>query len=161
VKEGVKPPDYNGTRFYRDDYLEIRDVTNDGVPEVLFHSGFEGASDATTLEHILFYDKLGASFVDVAPASFYNSGTHGLRWLNLAGRTFIVIADRNWPATTPLDDQCHYCPSPFKYDASLWGIRKGWATFEIYRHFSGKKSYADAGEALSGDRALIQSGLNH
>jgi len=161
IKNGVKPPDYNGTRFYTDDYLEIRDVTNDGVPEVLFHSGFEGASDATTLEHVLFYDKLGGSLVDVAPETFYNSGTHGLRWLNLAGQTFAVVADRNWPAATAPDAQCHYCPSPFKYDVYLWGLRKGWATFEVYRHLYGKKAYSEARQALEGDWTFIQSGLNH
>jgi hypothetical protein len=70
-----------------DDYLELRNLTQDRVPQVLFHSGYRGASDGETFEHILAYDKSKAAFADVAPELFYNSGTHGLRWLDLQGRT--------------------------------------------------------------------------
>ena len=159
AKEGVKPND-NGTRFYADDYLEIRSVTNDGFPEVLFHSGSKGASDSITIEHILFYDKLGASFFDIALSSFYNSGTHGFRWLNLAGRTFAVIADRNWPPAVALEDRCHYCPSPFEYGVYRWNTEKGSAAFKVFRRLFGKESYEDAFQALSDDWTLIQVGLS-
>lgn len=159
VKEGVKPPDYGGTQFYMDDYLEIKDVTHDGVPEVLFHSGFEGASSSTTLQHILYYDKLGTSFADIAPAPFYSSGRHGFRWLRIRARIFAVIADENWPPTTPVEARCHYCPSPFQYDAYQWNSRK--AAFEVYRRLYGRKAYSEAHEALDGDWMLIQSELNH
>jgi len=71
AKEGTKQPGGNGAHFYIDDYLELKDFGRVGVPEVLFHSGTIGASDSTTLEHVLYYDKLGNSFVDLAPASFY------------------------------------------------------------------------------------------
>jgi len=107
VKDEVRPPEYNGTRFYMDDQLEIKDLGHVGVPEVLFHSGFAGASSSTTLEHILYYDKLRNSFVDVASPSFYNSGRHGFRWLSLGARTFAITADENWPPTTPVEARCH------------------------------------------------------
>jgi hypothetical protein len=80
AKERVEGPGFNGARFFMDDYLEIQDLTRDGVPQVLFHSGYRGVSDSETFEHILFYSKSNASFADVAPESFYNSGTHGLLW---------------------------------------------------------------------------------
>ncbi len=161
VKEGVKVPKDNipPLSFYMDAYLEIKDLTHDGIPEALFHSGFEGASSWVTLEHILLYDKAKSSFADVAPESFYNSGRHGLRWLGLAGRTFAVVANENWPPTVPLESRCHYCPSPFRYDVYQWSGRK--AAFEIYRHLIGKKPYSEASQALDGDWALIQAGTNH
>jgi len=160
VKAGVTPPEKYGTRSYMDDYLEIRDVTHDGVPEVLFHSGAEGASDWITTEHILVYETTKASFTDVASEPFYNSGTHGLRWFALHGRAMVVIADRNWDATTiPLEDRCHYCPSPFQYDVYQWSRRK--SSFVLQRHLYGKQSYSDASQALDGDWAFIQSKMNH
>ena len=127
-------------------------------PEVLFHSGFRGASDFETYEHILRHDKAKSSFADVAPESFYNSGRHELRWLRLAGRAVAVVADENWPPTVPLESRCHYCPSPFQYDDYQWSSRN--AAFEVYRHLNGKKSYSEAHEALDGDWALIQAAVN-
>ena len=141
-------------QFFMDDYLEIRDVTGEGGPEVLFHSGARGASDSSTLEHILRYDKGADSVADVAPQEFFDSGTHGLRWLNLGGRAFLVIANRNWKATTPLEYRCHYCPSPFKYDIYLWNDEK--SAFTVYRRLQGKKSYDEAFEALNGDWEFIR-----
>lgn len=154
MKQGVGPPD---TRFYMDDNLEIRNVTNDTAPDVLFHSGYEGASDSAVFERVIRYDNSRDSFTDISPASFYNSGTHGLRWFSLKGQTVAVIADRNWSPRIPLEDRCHYCPSPFQYEAFRWSSEKG--SFTAFRHLSGRKPYSEAGEALSGDWALLQSGL--
>jgi len=81
--------------------------------------------------------------------------------LNLAGRTFAAIADRNWPATVALKDRCHYCPSPFQYGVYQWNTEKGNAAFKMFRRFFGKESYQEAYQALSGDWTLIQSGLSH
>jgi hypothetical protein len=144
-----------GSRFYMDDYLEIRDVTGDGIPEVLFHSGSKGYSDSATAEHILRYDTSKASATDLAPVSFYNSGTHGLRWLVLADRAFVVIADRNWSPNAPLEDKCHYCPSPFKYNLYQWSSKE--EDFVAYRQVYGEKLYQTADEALREDWALVQN----
>jgi hypothetical protein len=158
MKQGVGPPD-SDTRFYMDDNLEIGNVTNDSAPEVLFHSGYEGASDAATFERVIRYDKSRDSFTDISPASFYNSGTHGLRWLSLKRQTVAVIADQKWSPRIPLEDRCHYCPSPFQYEAFRWSSEKG--SFVAFRHLSGRKAYSDASEALIGDWTLIQSGLTN
>ena len=164
VKQRAKPPDegdpyFIDTRFYMDDYLELKDVTNDGVPEVLFHSGFQGASDSSALEHVLLYGGSKVSFTDVAPAAFLHSGTHGFRWLSLSRRAFAVVADRNWRPTTPVDDRCHYCESPFRYDAYQWSGSK--KAFVVYRRLFGAKSYSEADQALTGDWPFIQSRLSH
>ena len=157
AKNVDKSTESPGTWFYMDDYLEIKHVTNGEVPQILFHSGFQGASGFTNLEHFLRYDNPKATFTDIAPEFFYNSTAHGLHWLRLPGRTLVVIADRNWPPSVPPEDQCHSCASPFQYDTYQWNIGK--STFELFRHLYGKKSYFEAGEALSGDWVLIQSGL--
>lgn len=114
---------------------------------------------SVTFEHIIRYDKAKASFSELAPESFYNSGTHGLRWLTLEARALVIIADRSWPPTTPIEDRCHYCASPFTYDAYRWNDKTG--AFELYGHLRGEKAYSEAGEALEGDWARIQSGFSH
>ena len=158
ARNRVDGPGFSGSPFLMDDYLEIRDLSHDGTPQILFHSGYRGASDSVTFEHILLYNKSKTSFADVAIEPFYNSGTHGLQWLTLEARTLVVIADRNWPPTVPLEYQCHYCGSPFKYDAYQWNNKTG--AFEPYARLRGEKSYSEAGLALKGDWALIQSGFS-
>jgi hypothetical protein len=143
--------------FKMDDYLELRDVTNDGVPEVIFHSGSQGASDSYTAEHVLLFRRSTNSFSDISRSFFFNSGTHGLCWMTIAGRTVAVVADRNWSNSVPLEDRCHYCASPFRYDIYRWNVQSN--SFSLERHLYGKKSYDDAGAALDGDRAFVEAAL--
>ncbi len=157
VEEAARLPEIKGTRFYMDDYLETKDLKRDGIPQILFHSSSQGASDFIKVEHILLYDRPKATFTDIAPKMFYNSGTHGLDWLTLGDRTFIVIADRNWRAGVPLELRCHYCASPFEYDAYQWSGKTG--SFVVYRRLYGKKEYSSADEAIKGDWEFIRSGL--
>jgi len=145
-----------GLGFYMDDSLETKDVTGDSVPEILFHSGFEGASDSATIEHILFFENSTGSFTDVSRMEFYNSGTHGLRWLRTKGASLAVVGDRNLGAI-PVENQCHYCPSPFQYEAYRWDNQK--ASFAPYAHLYGKQSYTESGLALKGDWELIRAGF--
>ena len=149
TNQSPRPRDY-----FRDDYLEIRDVTGDGRPEILFHSGTEGASDASKVEHVLHYDVRTGFVTDIAPGEFYQSGTHGLRWLTSLGREFAVIATRHWKAATPLEDRCHYCPSPFQYDLLGWNQEK--RAFTVDRRLRGKKAYEEASLAMDGDWEIIQ-----
>jgi hypothetical protein len=71
----------------------------------------------------------------------------------------VVIADRNWPPAAPPEDRCHYCASPFRYDAYQWSDKTG--AFEPYARLRGEKPYSEVGYALEGDRELIQSGFGH
>jgi hypothetical protein len=141
-------------RFFADDYLEILDVTADRVPEVLFHSGTQGASDSLTAEHILQYQKATDSIAEIAPDEFFDSGTHGLNWLILPNRAFAVIATRNWKSTTSPEDRCHYCLSPFEFVFYEWNGQK--KKFTVSRRLRGNQEYHDADEALSGDSTLIR-----
>jgi hypothetical protein len=156
-KSAIARPRDAASGSYMDDELEIKDVPNDGIPELLFHSGFQGASDHQTFEHVLRYEKAHRSFTDVAPASFYNSGTHGLRWLEMGRRTLAVIADRNWSPTVAVEYRCHICASPFQYNIYQWSDKT--TSFVRIQHLHGQKSYDEAGEALNGDWALIQGGI--
>jgi len=142
------------TPFYMDDYLDIRDVTGDRVPAVLFHSGTQGASDFVINEHILRYDHSTESVKDIALDIFYQSGTHGLRWLTLRDRTLVVIADRNWPASTPIQERCHYCASPFQYDLYAWSSEQ--RAFLVRGRIYSDQSYEYASQALTGEWDLIQ-----
>jgi hypothetical protein len=146
--------DPDPTRFFVDDYLELRDVTGDGLPQVLFHTWFPGMSDHLMLEHVLRWKDSDSAFTDIAPEPFSSSGTHGLRWFMFAGRPAVVVADRDWNPETPADERCHYCPSPFQYDVYQWSKRA--SAFIVYRHLEGEKEYTDAGEALTGDWTMIQ-----
>jgi hypothetical protein len=141
--------------LYVDAYLDITDVTGDGIPEILFHSGSVGVSDSVTNEHILRYSAASNSFTDISVDQFYRSGTHGLRWAEMAGRAILVLADRNWSPTTPLEERCHYCGSPFDYTIYEWNA--GSNSWLKERKVSGTKSYGEANEALDGDWKLIMS----
>jgi hypothetical protein len=57
----------------------------------------------------------------------------------------------------PPDFRCHYCASPFQYDAWKWNKKK--QAFAIYRHLNGDKSWSDSAAAFKGDWAFIQSAL--
>ncbi|MBV9399610.1 MAG: hypothetical protein JO062_16625 [Bryobacterales bacterium] len=143
--------------LYIDAYLDIADVTGNAVPEILFHSGFQAVSDSTTYDHILSYNAASHTFSDISREEFYTSGTHGLRWTAVAGRSLLVTADRNWNPATPAEARCHYCASPFEYRAYMWNrASRSWVE---ERKVSGAKSYSEAYEALDGDWDLVRSGI--
>lgn len=157
-KEGVKPSEIQGvnpTQFFMDDDLDVRDVTGDKVPEIIFHSGFSEASDYTTLEHILQFNESKNSFTDSTRKEFFDSGTHGLRWLVSGARALVVIATRNWDLSVPIEQRCHYCQSPFQYSAYQWSDNQ--RSFVLYLSIDSSKSYEDAASALQGDWSKIQN----
>ncbi len=54
--------------------LELRDVTDDQVPEIIFHSGWMGASDHVTDIHVLQYtDGPTPRFRDIRANNFAES----------------------------------------------------------------------------------------
>jgi len=148
--------------YFVDDDLELRDVTGDGVPEVLFHSGFAGASDSVAEEHVLHYDPAGRRMVDVRDPAFSNSGTHGFRWLTVGKQVFGVVAVRNWPARVAEEDRCHYCLSPFRYVIYEWNPAR--RSFTVRRQIDGRKEFEMAGEALDAEwdflRRTLRPGRN-
>lgn len=148
---------YFADRYFMDEDLRILDVTGDGVPEVLFHSGSRGASDWNSIEHILRYERSTDAFKDITTTGFDHSGRHGFAWLTVNGRTFAVVAHENWSRSVPMEDRCHYCPSPFRYDAYAWSDREG--GFHLLKHIRGKAPYSESDEAIAGDRALLETAL--
>ena len=54
--------------------LRLLDVTGDGVPEILFNSGSQGASEGIIAEHVLRYESSIGTFKDISLDAFYNSG---------------------------------------------------------------------------------------
>lgn len=158
TKEGVKPSKIQGvnpTKFFVDDYLDVRNVTFDKIPEIIFHSGFSGASDYTTLEHILQYNKLKNSFTDIAREEFFNSGTHELRWLISGQHVLVLIASPYRDSSIPDSKPCHYCSSPFRYDVYQWNSSQN--SFTLYRSMNSTKSYEGVNDALQSDWAKIQA----
>jgi hypothetical protein len=143
--------------YYIDDFLELRDVTGDGIPEVLFHSGFQGASDSVAHEHVLRYDPAHRAMTDIADKQFSNSGTHGFRWLTVGNQVFGVVAVRNWPPTVPEEDRCHYCLSPFRYSIYEWNPAQ--TAFALKRQIDGRHQFEMAGEALDGEWDVIERAL--
>jgi len=151
--------DKSSSPFFMDDVLEVRDVTGDGVSEVVFHSGTRGASDSHVPVHIIHYDKTKSTFRDIAIEPFYNSGRHAVRWLGAGHRIFAIIADENNKPSTPLDERCHYCPVPFLYTVYVWNSRDH--VFVINRRIDGKATYTTAHYALDVDWPLIQATVGH
>jgi hypothetical protein len=145
------------TRFFIDDELVIHDLTGDGIPEIIFHSGSEGASDYIRLEHILRYDAPKHSFTDIAPDEFVQSGTHGLRWLTVGKRNLLVISNRGqWPATA-IESHCHYCPSQFIFNVYEWKAQT--SSFSLIRSLAPNALYRSGEEALNGEWTYIQKKL--
>jgi hypothetical protein len=154
----AEPPANNTDRFYMDGDLRILDVTGDGVPEILFHSGTQGASDEISIEHILRYERLTESFKDITATGFYHSGRHGFAWLTVKRRTFAIVAAENWSSSVPIEERCHYCPSPFSYDTYSWSNQEN--DFLLLRYVLAKAPYSSSVEALAGDRTLIERALD-
>jgi hypothetical protein len=148
----------DGTRFFIDDELAIKAITGDGIPEIIFHSGSEGASDFFRLEHILRYDPAKHSFTDIAPHEFVQTGTHGLRWLAVGKRNLLVISQRGqWPAGTEPESHCHYCPSQFVFNFYEW--KAATSSFSVIRSFAPKALYGSGEGALNGEWEFVRKAL--
>ena len=79
--------------FYMDDLLELRDVTGDHVPEIIFHAGDRGASDFVSQVHVLQYRPAIGRFVDIRDKGFSESVWDRFRWLEFHRRTLALVAD--------------------------------------------------------------------
>ena len=150
-KPGSKPTDPGWPGFFMDENIEIQDVTADGVPEILFHSGYQG-SGFTRYLRIL---PLGAADRGHRPANFRRNHRCRLKWLALGRNELIIVSDRKLSPKIPEEYRCHQCPSRFKYD--LYARSKQACSFVIYRRVSGAHSYSDGASAIAGDWPLIES----
>jgi hypothetical protein len=123
-------PQYDPQRmdpiFYMDDIgvaagcpLELRDVTGDQVPEIIFHAGWMAASTYATDIHVLQYTDGPIKFRDIRADSFSESWWSKFRWLGLDGRTVAMVAE---PVERSADPEvaCHACPKFHKYRVYRW-----------------------------------------
>jgi hypothetical protein len=144
--------------FLLDDQLLVTDVTGDGRPEAIFHSGSRGVSDQLNVEHIISWDPRTKRFTDIASADFTDSfGFRGFMWLRVGSRIVPVTAEHDWDPASQPEERCHYCGSPFVYRAYRWNSAK--SAFEAYKQIRGQKSWDQAGAALKGDAALLEASL--
>lgn len=158
------------TEFFMDDALEARDVTDDGIPEVLFHSGFVGASDFSKHEHVI-YRVPGEESVtdaapfpssdwvdDVAPVQFMHTRRQTFRWLDLRGVTFAVVANPLIPAGVTDPHFCHGCPHFYQYLVFKWEKSKG--TFVLSRSIQSQRDVKDGTDPLQQDLPFVLGKLN-
>jgi hypothetical protein len=156
--------------FLMDDALEARDVTNDGIPEVLFHSGFVGASDFSKYEHVI-YRVPGEEPVpdsepfpssdwvnDVAPVQFIHTRRQTLRWLDLRGVTLAVVANPLIPAGVTDPHFCHGCPHFYQYLVFRWEKTKG--TFVLSRSIQSQRDFEDGTDPLRDDLGFVLGKLD-
>jgi len=82
--------------YYVGGALGIEDVTGDFIPEVVFHSGWQFASGYVTLVHVLSYipdSKRLTNFPNIADDRFYFSNDHYLKWLEMNGTIYAIVAE--------------------------------------------------------------------
>jgi hypothetical protein len=129
--------------FYMDDVLDLRDVTGDRVPEIIFHSGWRAASDWETVIHVVeFTNRSTTPFRDIRLDSFAESLWWKFRWLTVKGRTFAVVAEPVEP-TAGKEAGCHTCPNLHKYLVYDWQRQQG--------RFVLRKTIPSTGELHTGD----------
>ena len=117
--------------FYMDDFgvdagcpLELRDVTGDRVPEIIFHSGWMGVSDRKTDIHVLQYTAAGPTqFRNIRGDQFFESRWWRFRWLDLDGRTVAIVAEPVERSDEP-GVGCHACPKFHRYRVYRWDQEK-------------------------------------
>ncbi len=78
---------------YTDDVLELRDVTGDHIPEIIFHAGDRSASGFMSDVHVLQYRPATHQFVDIRGPGFSESDWDHFRWFEFHGRSLAIVAD--------------------------------------------------------------------
>ncbi len=153
--------------FYMDDVgvyaggpLELRDVTGDQVPEVIFHAGWMAASDHATEIHVLQYsDGPPPRFRDIRADKFAESWWIGVRFLDLGRRACVVVAEPVDPPVAPDDIVSHGQPRFHKYLVYSWSRSTG--RFEIRQTIPERRQLHDTAEAgLQADWDYVVSAVS-
>lgn len=101
---------------FLDARITSNDVTNDGVPEILFSTGECTGFDEVTLYHVIHCDGATRRCWDARHPNFITCRRDDFRWLRSKRGTVAVRA-------TPVpDDTCEfrYCAAPFEFIAYTW-----------------------------------------
>jgi hypothetical protein len=166
------------SEFFIDDTLEAKDVTGDGIPEVLFHSGSVGASDFSTYEHVIYHapdeplDEGSAPFpalypridwvVDVAAYAavpFVRTRRQTFRWLDFRGVTLALIANPLLPASGDDPHSCHACPRFYQYLVFRWENDK--RSFVLSRSIQSQRVFEEETDPLQTDLPFILERLRN
>lgn len=142
---GVSMPDLlengviNSNKYYIDNTFELADLTGDRKLDLVFHSGYVGATDDVVVTHILVYDATSKSYIESKNSEFYNSFNHEMTMLR--DRTIVVVAPE--PSTAA----CRTCSQNFIYTLYTWKTD----SFVPIQKFISTKSFEGAREALEND----------
>jgi len=125
-------------RFSVDDGVDVKDVTGDGVPEIIFGAGAVGTSGYAERYHIIHYDRARRAFRDVASEDLERGLLTSLRWLAIGDAHVALLAEARVAG-----NECHLCAHFYKYRASCWSEERG-GFRRIYRGRS-RRRYGDDG----------------
>jgi hypothetical protein len=143
--------------FWIDDAVGARDVTNDGVPEVLFRSVFMGASDWYAPHHVL-RPSAGGIWREEALQPFADSWRTKFAWTNSGQRVVGVAARPHHPEQWDDRTSCHSCPHSYHYDVYEWSDAA--KIFVMKYSFPGSREFADDEDPLVADAPRIREGLS-
>ncbi len=104
------PSEHDGRHepsYYMDNLLELRDVTGDHVPEIIFHAGDRSASDFISEVHVLQYRQVVGRFVDIRGPGFSESKWDRFQWLDFHGRALAIVADPIDPEAADVGGKFH------------------------------------------------------
>jgi len=146
--------------FQVDDVLDLRDLTGDRVAEIVFHSGFLGASDQRVDVHVLQFMKDGPMrFRDIRADGFTESWWTGVRFLDCDGQAFAAVAQPVDPPVSPGDFVSHGQPRFHKY--LVYGWRRKTGRFEVLQTIPHTKYlHADAEAGFDADWSYIVSAVS-
>jgi hypothetical protein len=162
----VGAPDSTSPIFDIDDlnpqhaFLELEDVTGDGLPEIIFHSGWRAASDWENVVHVLQFVGSGPTrFRDIRREDFTDSWWHGVRFLKQDTRALAVVAEPVDPPVAPDDFVAHGQPRFHRYSVYRWDQKN--QRFELQQRIPESRTLHDsAGEGLDGDWRHISAAVH-
>ncbi|MCX5793861.1 MAG: hypothetical protein NTY77_00005 [Elusimicrobia bacterium] len=139
--------------------IGVQDVTNDGKPEIVFYSGYNGASRDVSVMHVLGYDPAHKAWRELKKfGRSYGSGpVVDFDWLALGGSTYGIEAESvEFLPDDPLS--CNVCPKFYEYRVYRWeeGGKGGRSCFALLGTFNSEQAVEDP---IAGNRPFILDSL--
>jgi len=108
--------------YYMDDVLALVDVTGDGVPEIVFRTGWSAADNYS--EEIHFLQLVGTQanpgFRDIQLPGFVEDQWQRVAWLTYAGHPLVIVAEQQEPEFKSLEEWCYQCGRYHRYRVYEW-----------------------------------------
>jgi hypothetical protein len=127
--------------------VDIRDVTGDGIPEILFYTEDPGISESAIDVHVVRLNPRTHRFSE-AFTFHISSWWERLRWMAQAGHVYAIVAEGVDPAAGDHDapGACHSCPKPVTITAYEWDNGKN--SFVVKTHEVTSQTFGDPLDAL-------------